>query len=109
MREKPVIPHAQARRDIDQTLADYLTETSETGALGFIDDLEQAWADIARHPADGSSHYAHELNLPGLRFQPLKRYPHLVSYIEHPTHIAVWRVLHAQRDIPAWLQEGNDL
>jgi toxin ParE1/3/4 len=39
--------------------------------------------------------------LPGLRFWPLKRYPYFVFYLERETHIDVWRVLHAERDIPA--------
>ena len=28
-----------------------------------------------------------------------------VFYVERDDHIDVWRVLHAQRDIPAWMQE----
>ena len=31
--------------------------------------------------------------------------PYLVFYVERPDHIDVWRVLHSQRDIPAWMQE----
>ena len=31
--------------------------------------------------------------------------PYLVSYVEREADIDVWRVLHAARDIPAWLQE----
>ena len=69
--------------------------------------LEKAYAHIARHPATGSPRYAHELNLPGLRDWPLTRYPHLVFYVEHPDQIDVWRVLHGQRDIPAWMQEPD--
>lgn len=107
MRVKPLIPREPANRDIDDTLAHYLGEGSETAALGFIDKLEQAYALIARHPGSGSAHYAHELNLPGLRFWPLKRYPYLVFYVEHETHIDVWRVLHGKRDIPSWLREND--
>ncbi len=107
MKAKPVIPRELANRDIDETLAYYLSEGSESAALGFIDMLQQAYAHIARHPASGAVHYAHELKLPGLRFWPLKRYPHLVFYVEHETHIDVWRVLNARRDIPAWLQENT--
>ena len=107
MRTKQVIPREQANRDIDETLAYYLGEGSETAALGFIDTLEQAYAHIARYPASGAAHYAHELNLPGLRFWPLKRYPYLAFYVEQDTHIDVWRVLNSKRDIPAWLQENN--
>lgn len=107
MREKPVIPHTQANRDIDQILASLL-EASETVALGFVEALEKTCAHIARYRATETAHYAHELNIPGLLCQPLKHYPHLVFYIEHATHIAVWRVLDVERDIPAWLQESHN-
>ena len=50
--------------------------------MGFINALGQAYAHISRHAATGSPRYAHELNLPGLRFWPLTHYPHLVFYIE---------------------------
>ena len=43
--------------------------------------------------------------MPGQRSWPLTRYPHLVFYVERPDHIDVWRVLHGQRDIPAWMQD----
>ncbi len=107
MRARPVIPHEQANRDIDETLGYYLTEGADAAALDFIDALEQAYAHIARHPATGSMQYAHEMNLPGLRFWPLKRFPYLVFYVEHESHIDVWRVLHGKRDIPNWLQDDD--
>ncbi|AWI60196.1 plasmid stabilization system protein ParE [Sinorhizobium fredii] len=37
----------------------------------------------------------------------LKRYPYLVFYRDQPGHVDVWRVLHAKRDIPQWMQEPN--
>jgi len=107
VRARPVIPHEQANRDIDETLGYYLTEGADAAALDFIDALEQAYAHIARHPATGSMQYAHEMNLPGLRFWPLKRFPYLVFYVEHESHIDVWRVLHGKRDIPNWLQDDD--
>jgi toxin ParE1/3/4 len=100
---KSVIPRALANRDVDEAIAWYLNENAPQAALGLIDALERAYAHIARHPATGSSRYAHELNLPGLRSWPLKNYPHLVFYVELADSIDVWRVLHGQRDIPAWL------
>ena len=109
MTAKPVVPRTLANRDIDNAIAYYLSEGAEQAALGFIDSLEQAYARIARHPASGSPGYAHELNLPGLRFWPLAHYPHLVFYIERPAHIDVWRVLHGRRDIPVWMQEPETL
>jgi len=50
--------------------------------------------------------YAHQLGLADLRFWPLGRYPYLVFYVERDEHIDVWRVLHEQRDIPAWMNEA---
>lgn len=105
MKRKPLIPREQANRDIEEIVAYYLSEAAETAAFGFINALEQAYAHISHHPATGSPRYAHELNLPGLRAWPLTRYPHLVFYVERTDHIDVWRVLHNQRDIPAWMQE----
>lgn len=107
MKAKPVIPRELANRDIDEAVAYYLNESAGQAALNFIDALEQAYTHIGRHPATGSPRYAHELNLPGLRFWPLTRYPHLVFYIERTDRIDVWRVLHGQRDIPAWMHEPD--
>lgn len=108
MRAKPVIPRALAKQDVDEAISYYVNEEAEQAALGFIDALEQAYAHIARHPATGSPRYAHELDLPGLCSWTLKRYPHIVFYVERDEHIDVWRVLHGVRDIPAWLRDGGD-
>jgi len=105
---KPVIPRARAVRDVEEILDYYLAESSEQAALGFIDALEQAYAHIAEHPATGSSRYAFELDLPGLRSWPLARYPHLIFYLEREAHIDVWRVLHGKRDVPRWMREPSD-
>lgn len=103
MKAKPVIPRALASQDVDDAISYYLSET----ALGFIDALEKAYARIGRHPSAGSTRYAHELDLPGLHCWPLKRYPHLVFYVERDDHIDVWRVLHGMRDIPVWLSDTH--
>lgn len=105
MKVKPVIPREQANLDVDEAVAYYLSEAGEAVALGFVEALEKAYGRIGRHSATDSSRYAHELNLPGLRAWPLTRYPHLVFYVERSDHIDVWRVLHGQRDIQAWMQE----
>lgn len=108
MKAKPVVPREQAYRDVEEAVAHYLGVGIETTALGFIDALENAYRHIGRHPATGSPRYAHELNLPGLRSWPLMRYPYVVYYVEHGDHVDIWRVLHGQRDIPAWMQEPGD-
>jgi toxin ParE1/3/4 len=101
---KPVVPRELANRDVEEAIDHYLKEGAAQAALGFIEALEQAYAHIGRYPATGSPRYAHELNLPGLRSWPVSRYPYLVFYVEGDDRIDVWRVLHAKRDLPAWLQ-----
>ena len=103
MKSKPVVPRSEAIRDVDEAIDHYLAENSEPAALGFIDALEKAYTHIPRHPATGSSRYAHALNIPGLRSWPLTRYPYLVFFMVGEDHIDVWRVWHGQRDIAAWL------
>ena len=105
MKTKDVIPRALARRDVDVAIDHYLGEGAVKAALDFVGALEKAYAHIGRQPASGSPRYAHELNLPGLRSWPLTRFPYLVFYFEHDDHVDVWRVLHAQRDIPVWMSE----
>jgi toxin ParE1/3/4 len=103
VKSKPIIARALANWDVDAAIEHYLNENAKLAALGFIKALEQAYIDIGRHPATGSPRYAHELDLPGLRSWPLTRHPYLVFYIERAHYIDVWRVLHAQHDIPGWL------
>ena len=107
MNNKPVIRRAGADRDVQLAIDYYLSEATEQVALGFVDALERAYRDIGRHPASGSTRYSHELDLPGLRCWPVKRYPYLVFYVERKDHVDVWRILHGQRDIPAWLHEDD--
>ncbi len=103
MKTKPVIPRALAQQDVDEAIDHYLREGSAKAAIGFIEALEDAYAHIGRQPASGSPRHAHELNLPGLRFWRLTRYPYLVFYFEQDRAIDVWRVLQEQRHIPGWM------
>jgi toxin ParE1/3/4 len=109
MQRRPVIPRSQALRDVDDAVAHYLAEDAGPAALGFIEALAAAYAHIGLQPAAGSPRYAQELNLPGLRYWPVGRYPYLVFYVERPDHVDVWRVLHARRDIPASMQAPDAL
>ena len=104
---KPVRLRALALADMDDAIGYYLKEAGPEVALGFIDELERAYAHLGRQPATGSPRYAHELNLPGLRSWPLTRFPHLVFYVEQADHVDVWRVLHRARDMPAWLSDAD--
>lgn len=104
MKARTVVPRVRASQDVDDIIRHYLSEDAEQAALRFIDALERAYRLIARHPESGSSRYAHELDLPGLRTWALKRFPYLIFYIEREGSIDVWRVLHEARDVPHWLQ-----
>ncbi|MFT0173174.1 type II toxin-antitoxin system RelE/ParE family toxin [Paraburkholderia mimosarum] len=104
MTAKPVIPTRLATRDVEDELTYYLVdEGSEQAALGFIAEIERAYAHLSRNPNIGSSRYAYELDIPGLRSWPLDRYPHVIFYVERTDHVEVWRVLDGKRDIPSWL------
>ena len=89
MKAKPVVPRFQAERDVDEAIAYYLEQSAVDAALGFIDALEKAYGHIGRHPAAGSPRYAHELNLPDLRFWLVPGYPYVVFYVECDDHVDV--------------------
>lgn len=108
MTARRVIPRALARQDALDAIDGYLTEGSRTAAGGFVDELERAYRHIGRFPASGSLRHSHELNLPGLRSWPLRRYPYLVFYVERDDHVDVWRVLHGQRDMATWLSSPGE-
>ena len=109
MSGKPVVLRERARRDVDEAVKYYLsTEAGAAGTLAFIDALQVSLLQIGEHPAAGSSRYAHELNLPGLRFRTVGKFPYLVFYVEQEAEIDVWRILHGARDIAAWMREPRE-
>lgn len=105
MSTKPVVLRERAQRDVAEAVEHYLAEASSPVAVTFVDALEAAFHRIGAHLASGSLRYARELDLPGLRSWLVTGFPYLVFYVESAADIDVWRVLHAARDIPAWLQE----
>ncbi len=107
MTSKPIVIRESVRTDIRAAVHYYAQQAGEDIALGFIDAIQSAYRAIVARPATGSPLYGYELGIPGLRRQRLKRYPYLIFYIERDDHIDVWRVLHAQRDIPSRLQEPD--
>lgn len=102
---KPVIPREQARRDADIAVDDYRENTGPEVALDLVEGLALAHARIASYPAAGSPCFAYELGIPDLRHVRIKGFPYLISYVEQATHVDIWGVLHAKRDIPAWLDD----
>ncbi|MER9330482.1 type II toxin-antitoxin system RelE/ParE family toxin [Mesorhizobium sp. M0488] len=104
---KAIIPRKLALRDIEDAVDYHAREVGSNAALGYIEELQNAYELIASHPASGSLRYGYELGLPGLRSVQVRRYPYLIFYLERTDHIDVWRVLHAKMNIPAWLQNPS--
>lgn len=94
----------RALADVDIiTALDYYIANAPEHALAFIDDVEEAYQHIQQFPVSGSLRYAYELSLPELRVWSCNKYPYLIFYVDYPSQIEVWRVLHSSRDIPASL------
>lgn len=94
-------------RDVEKAIDRYRTDASERVALAFVDDLETTYELLAAHPGAGSLRFSYDLGLPGLRYLPLRRHPYLVFYRDLADRVDVWRVLHAKRDVPAWIVEPS--
>lgn len=89
---------------MDAAVDHYREVAGELVALGFVDALQKGIGHICRHPGSGSTRYAVDLNLPGLRSWPLRRYPFILFYVEREANIDLWRILRADRDLPLWLR-----
>jgi toxin ParE1/3/4 len=98
----------RAREDVEEAVLYYRDEAGERIALDLIDAVAAAFRAIAEYPGSGSPRYTHELDLPGLRYRQVGGFPYLVFYVEQAGQIDVWRVLHAHRDIPDWLQGSEN-
>jgi toxin ParE1/3/4 len=105
---KPLVPRVSAEQDIDDAVDYYAFEAGTAVANDFIATLEAAYDAISERPRTGSSRYADLLGIPGVRVRKLARYPYLIFYIELAESIDVWRIMHAQRDIPAELGAEPD-
>ncbi len=106
MTGKPVVLRERASRDVEEAVDHYLMEGGAAAAFDFIAAVEESLRSIGEHPLSGSPRYADELGLPGLRFRRIPDFPHLIFYAEQESSIAVWRVLHGARDIPAGFAES---
>ena len=90
--------------DVDAIVGRYLAEGSTALALRFADTLDHALRQIALDPGDRLAPLRQRTAPRQLRVWPLRRFPHLVFYVEEPGQIDVWRILHGSRDIPATLR-----
>lgn len=104
---KAVLLRERATNDIDAAVEYYVAEGGSELAGRFIDSVEQGIRHLGRHPQTGSLRYSYELDVAGLRSWPLTKFPYLVFYVDGPDHLDIWRVLHAARDVPAWLVDPD--
>jgi len=103
---KPLHWQHPARQDAMDAAKWYGRQAGVAVGERFLVAVAASLAHIAGNPATGSTRYTVALQLDGLRFWPVTDFPHLIFYVERDDRIDVWRVLHAQRDIPAWMGAG---
>lgn len=89
--------------DIEAAVDHYRGEAGSQTAIDFVDALEGAIEHLRNYPNSGSLRFAFELEIPELRSWPLQKFPYLIFYVPQDDRIDIWRVLHARRDIPAYL------
>jgi len=104
---KEIYVFPAAERDIKETLEYYRQNGGPALALQWAAAIENNLRGIAAFPASGSLRYAELLDLQDLRCRILNGFPHLIFYVESTDRIEVWRVLHAKRDIPIWLNDNK--
>jgi toxin ParE1/3/4 len=100
---KQVIRSAKAQLDVQEALAYYQVEAPHV-ADAFVNALERAVVHIQRAPGTGSPRYAIELDIPGIRFWLLSKFPYGLFYLEKDDQLLVIRLVHMARDIPASLR-----
>ena len=94
---------ALAASDIGGAVDHYRDKAGSQTALDFVEALEAAINHLRDYPNSGSLRFAFELEIPDLRSWPLQKFPYLIFYVHQDDRIDIWRVLHARRDIPAYL------
>lgn len=95
---------AQADADIEAAGL-YFAGFSLTVFGRFYQQLGEAKQHISQFPASGLIRYAHELNIPNLRYWALHGFPYALFYIHEPSQCTVIRCAHLASDIPASLSE----
>ncbi len=78
MSGKPLVLRERVLRDIDDAVERYMAQAGTAVALDLVDVLEGALRQISEQPESGSRRYAHELDIPSLRFRPTEKFPYLV-------------------------------
>lgn len=107
MRTLRVIPRPAALRDAELAVDYYSQEAGPDLAYRFIDALRMTYARIGHSPDIGSPRLGQSLGITALRTRPVQGFPYVACYRALDGGIDVWRVLHAQSDIPVHLIESE--
>ena len=100
---KRAVQRALAQQDISDAFDHYLSVASAATATDFVLEFDACMQRIEHFPGAGSLRYAELLDVDGLCFVIVNRYPYLLFYFERPDHLDVVRLLHQLKDIPAIL------
>jgi toxin ParE1/3/4 len=92
-----------AERDVRTAILYYRVEVGVSLASRFASAFAQSLRQIRQHPDRGSSRFADELGIDGMRHIKVARFPFLIFYLARSEVIEVWRVLHNRQDIPTTL------
>ena len=93
-----------ALADID-AVADFYALVDYGIADRWINAVQTVAGEVSRRPSFGSTIYAEQLGIAGLRHRQVPRFPYLLFYVERDDSIAIVRVLHERRDVTAELEE----
>jgi toxin ParE1/3/4 len=99
---KPVVVQRRAEQDLFDAVGHYASGTASV-VDRFLAEVDRVMALIGRSPHIGSSSFAEQLDVPGLRCQPLKGFPCEAFYLPDDVQVTVIRVLHHARDIASLL------
>ncbi|MFJ2369276.1 type II toxin-antitoxin system RelE/ParE family toxin [Microbacterium sp. NPDC087665] len=103
MTARRVVTSRQADDDIESALEYLLLAGRPETVRAFIDELQLLRDLLAEFPSIGSSRFALETHIPGLRDIAMKRFDYVMFYTDDDDAVRVHRLLHTSRDIPATL------
>ena len=91
---------ASAQADLEAAFNYYFEEANLILAGRFRDEADNAMVHIAEHPGTGSPRHSPAKGKDAIRFWAVKHFPYSIFYIERPSFIDVFRVLHQASNIP---------
>ena len=105
MKRIRLITTPRAQRDIDEH-ALFIAGKNVDAGLRFLDAIDHARSELARHPKIGAPRRFDSPALSGFRVWPVPRFDRwLIFYLVDGDTVTIVRVLHSARDIPSILKD----